>query len=192
MKQKKFFFFVLFTLFFVALSSTVLAENVEPPGGGSYYKGIVYPNSWATYDGEYITGNLNSFRESDDNNIISWRALLYQVGSYRLAWWLPPIPIYSWILGVNVYVPQKGGIGADNYVALRFRYEGLGLLHVTIKYTDFTIDNYWESDTTGSYLTICYPTEDFKTIMKVEFDCNHPTSQGYLWVDLLYINYCSV
>jgi hypothetical protein len=146
------------------------------------FMGIVFPDSYAVYQGNHTGGDLESF-ESVDSDTFDLVALLYYVGSFM---W---IPIYAYKFGFNAYIPEKGNIGQNNEVSVRFKFQGAAVLHIYIRYTDFSLVQYQESDTGGSFVTKYYATADYKSILKVEFAYSMIGFCGYLWVDQLYVNY---
>ncbi|MFX0041080.1 MAG: hypothetical protein ACFFCY_17460 [Promethearchaeota archaeon] len=91
--------------------------------------------------------------------------------------------------GVNVYIPGKGNIGENNEVAIKFKYQGSSTLFIFIKYVDLTSDKHEESATGGSFVIKYYETADYNTIMIAEFWYCRTGVYGYLWVDVLYVNY---
>jgi len=137
-----------------------------------------YPYLYYTYKGEYVDGDLDSFKEMDDGNVISWQGLYYLI-----IW-----PISAWLLEVGIFFERPGGSYETVGLEINFKYTGSSDLTIVVYYHQGGPDTFYVS-TTGGYLHKSYPLDAYKTVQAVHFETWHFFDRQYLYIDFLRVGY---
>lgn len=138
-----------------------------------------FPYMYYTYNGEYLDGDLDSFKVYDDDEVISWKG--EQI--YILPWW------YYWDLEVGTFFESPAGsyenVGLEGWI----RYSGASDLTIVVYYHQGGPDTFYESDTGGGYRHIIYTLDAYKTVQAVHFENWHFIENPYLYIDYLRVGY---
>lgn len=138
-----------------------------------------YPYDYYTSKGDYLDGDLDSFKEYDDDEVISWQGEWYWI-----VW-----PFGYWHLEVSTFFESPGGsypdVGLEGWV----RYSGASDLTIVVYYHQGGPDVFYLSDTGGGYQHIVENLDAYKTVQAIHFENWHFGENPYLYIDLLRVGY---